>query len=106
MKPVDEITNPPPQPQRAPKPRLYASLVGPLLGLYYPIPASLPDDESCRVALASSRLAKLWCAIYTEEQVDECVRKFGGHKLDPRYAGFLEYDTFAVAAVTAGGEEA
>lgn len=86
------------------KPHLYASLVGPLLGLYYPMPAELPDEDSCRAALASSRLAKLWCSFYTEEQVDECITKWGGHKLEARYAGLLEYNQFAVAAVAAGGK--
>jgi hypothetical protein len=62
--------------------QLYASLTGPLIGLYYPI----GDDEGRgRLALNESKLEKLWCSVYTESQVDEQITQFGGMKLPANY---------------------
>jgi hypothetical protein len=83
---------------------LYASLTGPLLGLYFPMPADIVGENQFRAALASSKLAKLWCSIYTEEQVDESIAKWGGWKLPEKLASALDYDTFAVATEAAGGK--
>ena len=66
-----------------PKPT-YASLVGPLIGLYLPLP--LQDDAANRRLLNASKLAKLWCSIYTEKAVDAAIAKHGGIKLPPSYA--------------------
>jgi hypothetical protein len=73
------------------KQRYYASLVGPLVGLYYPMPSEL-SYEQCHHAMNTSKLAKLWCAIYTEEQVDGFLVKYGGQKLNSVRASTLDYD--------------
>jgi len=72
----------------------YASLIGPLLGVYYPLP--FEDELENRVALNSSRLEKLWCAIYEREQVELYIRRFGGTMLPEKYARALDYDSFLV----------
>lgn len=74
---------------------LYASLTGPLIGLYYPLP--FDDERICRVALNTSKLAKLWCAVYTREQVDSAIAEFGGARLADKFAGNLDYDSHAVS---------
>lgn len=63
---------------------MYASLTGPLIGLYFPLPYE--DEEENRVLLSESKLSKLWCAIYTEAQVNEMIKDHGGMKLGKRYA--------------------
>ena len=65
---------------KTPKPEiLYASLVGPLIGLY--LPMSSPDVHEARINLNNSKLAKLWCAVYPESVVNEQIKKSGGIKL-------------------------
>ena len=76
------------------KTKLYASLMGPLLGMYYPLP--FDDEGKCRVALNSSSLAKLWCSVYTSKVVDESIAKYGGIKLPDEYARKLDYDSHVV----------
>jgi len=71
---------------------LYASLIGPLLGVYYPIGSD--DDTTCRVYMNNSKLKHLWCSIYSEEKVDEQIRKWGGVKLPPDMAHRLDYDIY------------
>ena len=66
--------------------RHYASLTGPLLGLYYPLPLE-GDHEQWALALNESKLARLWCSIYTEGEVDRQITKYGGAKLPSRLAG-------------------
>lgn len=70
----------------------YASLVGPLLGLYYPLPPNCETDEQRRLALATSKLKHLWCAIYTEAEVDDQVKHFGVAKLPDSFSRKLDYD--------------
>ena len=78
------------------KTKLYASLIGPLLGLYYPCPSSIKSSLAFRVALNSSKLSKLWCSVYTEEEVDEQIAISGGTKLPESYGGKLDYDSYKV----------
>jgi hypothetical protein len=73
---------------------LYASLVGPLLGLYYPMPVD--DVIEARIACKTSKLTKLWCCIYTVEQMEANIKQFGGMILPDRFANLLDYDTYAV----------
>ena len=70
---------------------LYASLTGPLLNIYYPLPFN--DHIKNRVALNESKLRSLWCSVYTEEEVDKYIRLYGGLKLHPSFAEKLDYDT-------------
>jgi len=74
--------------------KLYASLVGPLLGLYYPLP--FEDETICRLALQTSRLANLWCAVYPEDEINDHITKWGGIKLDDSYSKRLDYDSSIV----------
>jgi hypothetical protein len=74
--------------------RRYASLTGPLLGLYYPLP--FVQEDANRAALNSSRLKSLWCDIYSAEQADELIKQFGGRKLENVYAQQLDYASAVV----------
>jgi len=76
--------------------KFYASLVGPLLGVYCPLPAELDNMVLRRVALNSSRLKHLWCAVYTEEEVKRFVSQHDGVVLPDRYARMLDYDAHEV----------
>lgn len=58
---------------------LYASLTGPLIGVYVPLPSDSESEN--RVMLNDSKLAKLWCAVYTEDEVDHQIKEYGGVKL-------------------------
>ena len=75
--------------------KLYASLVGPLVDLYYPLP--FEDEIKCRVALNSSRLKHLWCSVYSEGETDEFIAEFGGMKLPDYMADKLDYDSHEIA---------
>ena len=77
--------------------KTYASLIGPLLGLYYP----LPDEPETvqRTMLSTSRLKNLWCSIYPESIVDDTIIRFGGSKLPDKYAKKLDYDSFQVEQI-------
>ncbi len=72
----------------------YASLMGPLLGVYYPLP--FDNERQNRVALNTSRLSKLWCSVYTRKEVEEQIEQFGGVMLPDEFANKLDYDSFAV----------
>jgi len=63
---------------------MYASLTGPLLGLYFPLPGD--DIAENKRLLNSSKLAKLWCSVYPEVEVNKAIKKFGGVKLDESFA--------------------
>lgn len=67
--------------------KLYASLIGPLLGYYYPMPKefeSHTDPELVfRKALSSSRLKTLWHSIYSEAETLGQIDTFGGKILEP-----------------------
>jgi len=76
---------------------MYASLIGPLNGIYYPLP--FEDDTKNRIALNTSRLKSLWCSIYNEEETNTCILKYGGFKLPEFYANELDYDTYVVSLV-------
>jgi hypothetical protein len=73
----------------------YASLMGPLLGVYYPLP--FDNERQNRTALNTSRLSKLWCAVYTRHEVEDRIKQFGGVILPDEFASKLHYDSFAVA---------
>jgi hypothetical protein len=64
--------------------RMYASLTGPLLGLYFPLPGQSETEN--RVMLNKSKLSKLWCSIYPESMVDKLIISSHGTKLDESYA--------------------
>ena len=72
----------------------YASLMGPLLGLYYPLP--FDNERQNRIALNTSRLKGLWCSVYTRKDVEDQIRQFGGMMLPDEFANKLDYDSFAV----------
>lgn len=79
--------------------KFYASLIGPLLGLYYPLPQVFDDSpERQRLAMNSSRLAKLWHSVYSSDEVDRQIKEFGGLKLPDEFARRLDYDHHAVFA--------
>ena len=66
--------------------KLYASLTGPLLDVYFPLPEGM-DEMEAREALNKSSLANLWCSVYDEKWVDEEAAKYGPVlKLDDRFA--------------------
>lgn len=75
------------------KPTLYASLIGPLSGLYLPLPHH--DNCAARVALNSSSLARLWCPIYTRDELPE-----DAIVLDDGFARKLDFDAHAVYVAT------
>jgi hypothetical protein len=56
--------------------KMYASLTGPLVGIYFPLPEG--DEADQRLLLNNSKLKSLWCAIYTEAQVDDLARDHAG----------------------------
>ena len=56
--------------------KMYASLTGPLLGVYFPLPEG--DESEQRELLNSSKLKNIWCAIYTEDHVDDLARNHPG----------------------------
>lgn len=72
----------------------YASLTGPLLGFYYPLP--FDDHDVCVCAMNTSRLASLWGGIYRSSDVDRLIQEFGGEKLPDRVAQLLDYDSHVV----------
>lgn len=72
----------------------YASLTGPLLGLYYPIEADSKDQA--RVMINTSKLKGLWCSIYRDDELDEQLAQFGGIKLPMGFTRKLDYDSYAV----------
>jgi hypothetical protein len=74
--------------------RFYASLIGPLLGVYYPLPFT--SQVQNRIALSTSRLKDLWCSVYPDFEVDLQIKQFGGLKLPETFAQWLDYDSDAV----------
>jgi hypothetical protein len=78
----------------SPSERQYASLMGPLLGLYYPLP--FESEYKNRIALNTSRLKSLWCSVYSREQVEVQVKQYGGIILPDNFARKLDYDSHAV----------
>lgn len=76
--------------------KYYASLTGPLLGLYFPLPDQLATREQRWLAMNSSKLAKLWCSVYDEQEVDRQIKQFGGEKLSDRLSRSLDYDHHTV----------
>lgn len=81
----------------------YASLIGPLIGLYYPKPPEL-DSMQFRLALNSSRLKSLWHSIYETKEVERQLLEYGGQMLPDKYAYRLDYDSHFVK--TEGRERA
>jgi anaerobic selenocysteine-containing dehydrogenase len=75
----------------------YASLIGPLRGIYYPLPEASRDQQ--RVMMNTSRLKNLWHSIYDEAEVDRQLKEYGGVKLPPDFAKKLDYDSFEVSKV-------
>lgn len=81
----------------------YASLVGPLIGLYFPLPDA--PEYVQREMLHSSRLKNLWCAIYTEDQARDQVATYGGFLLPDSHADALDYNGDAVRKAQAYYDE-
>lgn len=79
----------------------YVSLIGPLLGVYYPLP--FEAEGANRIALNSSRLRALWHSIYDEEEVDRQVARFPACvKLPDAFARRLDYDMYEVEKAGGG----
>lgn len=76
--------------------KLYASLVGPLLGVYYPLP--FENGTKARIALNTSRLSKLWCSVYSADETKKLVEKHGGLILDDKFSKYLDYDSHATSS--------
>jgi hypothetical protein len=76
--------------------RLYASLVGPLCGLYYPLPACCKNPLHARLMMNQSRLRSLWHSLYTEAEADAAIALYGGMKLPAGLGEKLDYDSFVV----------
>jgi len=77
----------------------YASLTGPLLGLYFPLPDELVSDNARACALNTSKLSRLWCSIYTREAALAAIEEWGGSLLDDRHAAWLDYNSYAVMQI-------
>lgn len=82
--------------------KYYASLTGPLLGLYYPIPDELDNRLLQGAAMNSSKLKSLWHSIYPSEEVDRQIQEYGGMKLPDQFAQRLDYDLYKMAQLTKG----
>jgi hypothetical protein len=82
--------------------RFYASLVGPLLGVYYPLPLAFTNSQ-CRAALNTSRLRNLWHSVYTGAEVTKQIAQFGGVALAVSFADKLDYDSHIVAEWAGAG---
>lgn len=83
--------------------KYYASLTGPLLGVYFPLPIDgAKDMREARIVggtiLNTSKLKPLWCAVYDSDEVDKQIEEFGmdSLKLPDSYAGRIDYDWHAV----------
>lgn len=74
--------------------KLYASLMGPLVGVYYPLPFN--NEGKNRIALNTSRLQHLWCSVYTRKEVEAQIERFGGLMLPDKFVHDLDYDSHAV----------
>ncbi len=73
--------------------KFYASLTGPLLGCYLELPPETADHDMARKMMNTSSLRGLWCAIYSEAEVESSIGRFGGLKLPHKQ---LDYDYDAV----------
>jgi hypothetical protein len=83
-------------PRRKTALKLYASLVGPLQGLYHPLPPA-ENEREAHLMLNTSKLRELWCSVYTEEHVDANVVKWPHSvKLPDHFATYFDFDSFAV----------
>ena len=74
--------------------RFYASLVGPMMGAYYPLPPieKMIDEFGVHhynnlygALLNHSRLKSLWCAIYTEDEVNRHLDDYPNTFILPSY---------------------
>ncbi len=63
------------------------------MGYYYPMPREFltATEEQCRRALHTSRLTKLWCAIYTKEEAERAIADHGGGFLEHHPGHMLDY---------------
>jgi len=73
----------------------YASLVGPFLNLYCEIPGAESEQDARHMCNQDRRMQPLWCSIYTLDQVQEAIARFGGQiipikQLDAHH--WREYD--------------
>jgi len=83
--------------------KFYASLVGPLLNVYYPLP--FRNDTLNRIALNTSKLKDLWHAIYDEKKVNENILLFGGIKLNDTFINKLDWDSHEIMKTRTGMNE-
>lgn len=75
----------------------YVSLIGPLVGIMYPLPDDLGTERQRRTAVHTSRLGKLWHSIYTRDEVLEQQQRFPLTILPDEFARKLDYDSLEVA---------
>lgn len=85
-------------------PKLYASLIGPLLGMYYPMPAELDTVTKCCLALNTSKLKSLWSSVYSKRAAEAQIQQYGGLLLPDNLAAHLDYDTYTVEVQGASHE--
>ena len=85
--------------------KYYASLTGPFLGLYFPLP--LRHDVTAHHARiaggamlnSDAKIQSAWCSIYDEAEVDRQITEFGGAKLPNAQAARLNFDWHVVHKV-------
>lgn len=92
---VQEIPTVDGEPTASSETRYYASLIGPMLGLYYPMPAGF-NKAQCRAAMNSSRMKSLWMSVYPRDEVVKQIEEFGGLMLPDQFAKQLDYDSAVV----------
>ena len=82
------------EPARVEVIKCYASLIGPLLGIYYPIPiCSLQHIDVVGILLSSTKLRSLWCSVYPTHEARRCVDNYGGLLLPDEFAMRLLIET-------------
>lgn len=72
----------------------YASLAGPLIGVFYPLP--FENELANRFALNNSKLKDLWCSVYSADQCHEMEEDPRYVFLDPKLRHALGFGTHAV----------
>lgn len=83
--------------------RYYASLIGPLCGVFFPLPLDgAPNLEIAKmvggIMLNTSRLKSQWHTTYDRAEVERQITEFGNHctMLPDAYASQLDYNSHEV----------
>lgn len=80
--------------------KYYASLIGPLRGVYYPLPDELASEGKRRMAMNTCRLKDMWHSIYLAADVQRQALDFYDSVVLPDdFAKKLDYDSHAVEQV-------